>query len=65
MVIAPDSAAATERRAAAKVSGVLTVLGWVLVVSVIAWSYVGHSSSPYGACHNAQGRGIQCLAGHR
>ena len=65
MVIAPDSAAATERRAAAKVSGVLAVIGWVLVASVIAWSYVGHSSSTYGACHNAQGRGIQCLAGHR
>ena len=58
MVIASDSSAA-------KVSGVLTVIGWILVASVIAWSYVGHSSSPYGACYNGQGRGTQCLGGHR
>jgi hypothetical protein len=42
-----------------------TVIGWILLAGVIASSYVGHSFSPYGTCHNAQGRGIPCIAGRR
>jgi hypothetical protein len=44
---------------------VATVVGWILLAGVIASSYVGHASSPYGTCHNAKGRGIQCIAGRR
>ena len=66
MVIATgDGPAGTERGDAVSVTGVLTVLGWILIACIIASSYVGHSFSPYGACHNAQGRGIQCLQGRR
>jgi hypothetical protein len=52
-------------RAAHRLTEVATVVGWILVAGVIAASYVGHSTSPYGTCHNASGRGIQCLAGRR
>jgi hypothetical protein len=65
MVTASDASAGTERAGGASVMGMLTVLGWIVVACVIASSYVGHSFSPYGSCHNAQGRGIQCLAGRR
>ena len=60
-----DTAESRRTRAARRVVEVTTVVGWLLVAGVIAASYVGHSSSPYGACHNASGRGIQCLAGRR
>lgn len=43
----------------------LTVLGWLLLAGIIASSYIGHSSSPYGVCYAASGRRVPCeLAPH-
>ena len=60
-----DAVESNPTRWTRRVVGAVTLLGWLIVAGVIAASYVGHSSSPYGTCHNAQGRGIQCLAGRR
>ena len=52
-------------RTARRLAQAATVVGWIVVAGLVAASYVGHSSSPYGSCYNASGRGIQCLAGRR
>jgi hypothetical protein len=65
LVISEASAESVRARTARRLVEVATVVGWILVAGVIAASYVGHSSSPYGTCHNASGRGIQCLVGRR
>ena len=66
MIVAITEAAGGPVRARAmrRLVEVATVVAWILAAGVVAASYVGHSSSPYGSCHNASGRGIQCLAGH-
>jgi hypothetical protein len=63
--LSEGSAEPFRTRAARRLAEAATAVGWILIAAVIAASYVGHSSSPYGACHNASGRGIQCLAGRR
>jgi hypothetical protein len=40
----------------------VTILGWVLVAATIARAYLGHSSSPYGACYAPSGRSVSCAA---
>jgi hypothetical protein len=40
----------------------VTILGWLLVAATIARVYVGHSSSPYGACYAPSGRSVSCAA---
>jgi hypothetical protein len=40
----------------------LTALGWLALVVTIAAHYVGHSSSPYGACYAPSGREVPCQA---
>ena len=40
-------------------------LAWLLlllVAGLIASTYVGHASSPYGVCYNAAGRSVPCAA---
>lgn len=59
------SARSVWSRVVQQLVALATVVGWILVAWIIATSYVGHSFSPYGSCHNASGRGIQCLAGRR
>jgi hypothetical protein len=50
-----------RRRAVASAA----VVGWLLVVGLIASSYIGHSSSPYGVCYADSGRSVPCeLARH-
>ena len=65
VAITAVSAESVRTRTMRRLVQVVTVVGWLLVAGVVAASYVGHSSSPYGTCHNASGRGIQCLAGRR
>lgn len=43
----------------------VTVLGWLLLATLIASRYVGHSTSPYGVCHAASGRSVPCDLTHR
>jgi hypothetical protein len=42
----------------------LAVLGWLLLAGMIASSYIGHSSSPYGVCYAASGRSVPCELAH-
>jgi hypothetical protein len=65
VVLTEVSAESRRTHAAGRLGQVATVAGWILVAAMIAASYVGHSSSPYGTCYNASGRGIQCLPGRR
>jgi hypothetical protein len=44
----------------ARVVAGMTVIGWLLIATLIASSYVGHSSSPYGTCYAPSGRSIPC-----
>ena len=39
---------------------IMTVIGWLLLAGVIGYSYVGHSSSPYGTCYASSGRSVPC-----
>jgi hypothetical protein len=38
----------------------VTILGWILLAGVVGSWYVGHSTSPYGACYAASGRQVPC-----
>jgi hypothetical protein len=40
------------------VVAVATMLGWLLLAGMIGYSYVGHSSSPYGVCYASSGRSV-------
>jgi hypothetical protein len=53
----PRSTTWRERLAAAA-----TVLAWLILAGLIASSYVGHATSPYGVCYNAAGRSVPCAA---
>lgn len=38
-----------------------TLLGWILVVAIIAYSYLnGSTGGPYGTCYAPSGRGVPC-----
>lgn len=52
------SASAPEWRH--RVGAIASVLGWLLLMALIASRYVGHSSSPYGVCYAASGRSVPC-----
>jgi hypothetical protein len=43
----------------------LTVVGWLVIATLIASLYVGHSSSPYGTCAAPNGRTVSCTLLHR
>jgi hypothetical protein len=38
------------------------ILAWLLLAGLIASSYVGHATSPYGVCYSEAGRSIPCAA---
>jgi 2'-hydroxyisoflavone reductase len=46
-----------------RLAAAATVLGWLVLAGLTASSYVGHSSSPYGVCYAAPGRGVPLRAG--
>lgn len=38
-----------------------TILGWILVVAVIAYAYLnGTTGGPYGTCYAPSGRSVPC-----
>lgn len=45
-----------------RVTAGATVLGWLMLAGLIAASYVGHASSPYGVCYSETGRSVPCAA---
>jgi hypothetical protein len=45
-----------------RISEIASLLGWLVLSLVIGWSYVGHSSSPYGVCYAPSGRSVPCAA---
>jgi hypothetical protein len=48
-----------------RVVAIVTALGWLLVAGVIGFSYLGHSSSPYGVCYASSGRSVPCAVAPR
>ena len=41
---------------------VLTALGWIALMALVASGFVGRSSSPYGVCYASSGRSVPCEA---
>lgn len=50
----------TVGRAASFAPTILTLLLLASVLGLIAWSYLGTSSSPYGTCYGTSGRSVPC-----
>jgi hypothetical protein len=47
-------------RMAGRLVAAATVLGWTVIVALVAASYVGRSTSPYGTCYASSGRSVPC-----
>lgn len=53
--------ASSPWRTPLKFAEAATILGWILVVAVIAYSYLnGSTGGPYGTCYAPSGRGVPC-----
>ena len=64
-MIADLDTSSEEPRAAEwsqRVTATVTILGWLALAGLIASSYMGRSSSPYGVCYAASGRSVPCAA---
>jgi hypothetical protein len=60
MIASLDTPAPSGR--ARRLVEVATVIGWILFAAAIGYSYLGHSSSPYGVCYTPSGRSVSCAA---
>jgi hypothetical protein len=58
---APDARPTSSARSR-QVVELATLLGWLVLAAAIGFSYLGHSSSPYGVCYARSGRGAPCAA---
>jgi hypothetical protein len=58
---APDSPPTSSARSR-QVLELATLLGWIVLAAAIGYSYLGHSSSPYGVCYVHSGRSVPCAA---
>ena len=48
-------------RVSETVARVAAIVVLVIVVGLLASTYIGHSSSPYGVCYGRSGRSVPCV----
>jgi hypothetical protein len=61
IVVASEGEAGRGRSGTAeRLGAVAALVGWFVVAALIAASYMGRSSSPYGTCYASSGRSVPC-----
>lgn len=56
--LVPESVPASSRFA--RVVGAATLVAWVVIAALIAYSYVGDAPGPKGTCYAPNGRSVPC-----
>jgi hypothetical protein len=64
MIASLDASDGVPRRVTGRerLAAGVVVLAWLILAGLIASSYVGHSTSPYGVCYSTAGRSVPCAA---
>jgi hypothetical protein len=58
----PNDRSTRLRETAARIA---TIVLLMVVIGLLASTYIGHATSPYGVCYGASGRSIPCAIAER